>query len=248
MRPASKLEKNLTLLCVVFAVSGAFAFGLLVLGWGLDPPAHTSTFPFPWPWVINLFWLLLFGVQHSVMARRRFKDFWVRYLPPHLERPAYIALSGVVLLGLAGAWQAVGGEALWRWPLYLVLIPVAAALGMIAIVTRLHVEDMFGVRQVWSYREAKAERLLIVGPYRLVRHPLMACLLVFLWTQPVMTPTLALLAAGMTVYVGVGIQLEEREMILRFGSPYADYRRRVPALLPWRPAVPPAIHDAEAAG
>jgi protein-S-isoprenylcysteine O-methyltransferase Ste14 len=75
---------------------------------------------------------------------------------------------------------------------------------------------------------------MLVGPYRFVRHPLMACLLVFLWAQPVMTPTLALLSGGLTVYILIGVLLEERDLLRRFHPDYAIYRRRVPALIPWR--------------
>jgi len=49
------------------------------------------------------------------------------------------------------------------------------------------------------------------------------------------TPLLWLVAAAWwLVQLGV-IALEEREMAARFGAPYAEYRRRVPAFLPIRP-------------
>jgi protein-S-isoprenylcysteine O-methyltransferase Ste14 len=85
---------------------------------------------------------------------------------------------------------------------------------------------------------------LMLGPYRYVRHPLMACLLVMFWAQPVMTPTLALLSGGLTAYVAVGLVLEERDLLRRFGPAYAAYRRRVPALVPWRPPAEPARYPA----
>ena len=75
---------------------------------------------------------------------------------------------------------------------------------------------------------------MIVGPYRYVRHPLMACLLAFLWRQPVMPAGLALLSGGLTVYIAVGVLFEERDLLKRFHPLYAAYRRRVPAVVPWR--------------
>src|SRR5262249_9007457 len=85
---------------------------------------------------------------------------------------------------------------------------------------------------------------VVLGPYRYVRHPQMALQLVIFWCQPVMTWTLALLSGGLTVYTAVGLLLEERDLLRRFGSAYAEYRRQVPALIPWRrpaaPAPPPA--------
>ena len=48
-----------------------------------------------------------------------------------------------------------------------------------------------------------------------------------------MTPTLALLSGGMTLYILLAIPLEERGLVQQFGSAYEDYRRQVPALIPW---------------
>jgi protein-S-isoprenylcysteine O-methyltransferase Ste14 len=100
---------------------------------------------------------------------------------------------------------------------------------------------LFGLRQAWEETPAE-DRLLITGPYRFVRHPLMACFLVFLWGHAVMPPTLVLLAGGLTLYILVALRLEERDLLRRFGPAYAAYQRRVPALIPWRWPAAPAIH------
>ena len=39
-------------------------------------------------------------------------------------------------------------------------------------------------------------------------------------------------AAGMTVYILVGIAHEERDLVAHFGPAYHDYRKRVGMLLP----------------
>ncbi|MCI0378789.1 MAG: hypothetical protein L0215_14370, partial [Gemmataceae bacterium] len=70
--------------------------------------------------------------------------------------------------------------------------------------------------------------------YRFVRHPLMAGLLVCLWAHPVMTPTLAFMSGGMTLYVLCALRLEERDLVRRFGAAYEEYRRKTPMLVPWK--------------
>jgi protein-S-isoprenylcysteine O-methyltransferase Ste14 len=181
------------------------------------------------------------------MARESFKQRWTRWVPPYLERSLYAATAGLALLAICLVWQPLPGEALWRGPSWLVAVPLTAGAGLALVNARFDRAGLFGLRQVWQYgRPPEPERLLVLGPYRYVRHPLMACLLVFLWAQPVMTPTLAVLSGGLTVYVVIGLAFEERDLLRRFGPAYAAYRRRVPALVPWRPPAPAATYPASA--
>jgi protein-S-isoprenylcysteine O-methyltransferase Ste14 len=118
------------------------------------------------------------------------------------------------------------------------------ALGMLLFMLRFDGLGLIGIRQVWKHGQPEApDPLQIVGPFRWVRHPLMACIIVFLWCHPVMPPTLALLSGGLTVYVLLALVLEERDLITRFGSAYRAYRARVPLLVPWRPPVSSSVHD-----
>ena len=38
----------------------------------------------------------------------------------------------------------------------------------------------------------------------------------------------------LSAYLVVGSILEERKLLAEIGEPYAEYRRRVPMLVPWR--------------
>lgn len=222
-------------LCYLIALAGAAALAARIFLLGLFPD---TTPPDHWSWAVDLGWLAAFAVQHTGMARAGFKAWLTRLVPPRLERSVYAACSGLLLLGLAGTWQPVGGSPLWSGPPWLVVVPLAAGAALAAINLRFDHAGLFGLRQAREQTPAP-EELLVVGPYRYVRHPLMACLLVVFWAQPVMTPTLALLSGGLTAYVALGLVFEERDLLRRFGPAYAAYRRRVPALVPWRrPADP----------
>jgi steroid 5-alpha reductase family enzyme len=94
--------------------------------------------------------------------------------------------------------------------------------------------DLFGLRQVWLNLRGIPYTSLgfrTPGPYRLVRHPLYVGWLLVFWSAPVMTSAHLVFAIATTAYILIAIQLEERDLI-RAHAEYAEYRRRVPMLVP----------------
>ena len=83
--------------------------------------------------------------------------------------------------------------------------------------------------------EPAARRLVKTGPYRLARHPIYCggCLayIGLLMTHP--TVPLAIALTGWAVCIGMRMRYEEAILTQAFPEDYADYRRRVGALVPW---------------
>jgi methanethiol S-methyltransferase len=183
--------------------------------------------------------LALFAVQHSVMARRWFKDWWTRIVPPPIERSTYVLFSSVALLLLFALWRPMG-VTVWavtgpaaRTTL-LALFGFGWALVLLCTFLINHF-DLFGLRQVWLFLRGRPYTpvpFATPGPYRLVRHPLYVGWLFAFWMTPVMTLAHLVFAVGTTLYILAAIQFEERDLVREHGHTYEDYRRRVPMLLP----------------
>lgn len=188
---------------------------------------------------VDLGLVLLFGLQHSVMARPGFKRWWKRFVPPASERSTYVLLASVCLALLMAFWQPIEavvwdvdaplGRAL-LWSLFALGLPVSTLASF-----QIDHFDLFGLRQAWfRFRNRPYAPPELVEPwlYRVVRHPIQLGVLLLLWPLPTMTGGHLLLAVSMTVYVLIGLAFEERDLIAVFGERYREYRRRVPKLIP----------------
>lgn len=190
--------------------------------------------------LINAGLLTLFAVQHSVMARPRFKEWWTRMVPKPLERSTYVLFSSVALIFLFWEWQPLGGV-VWSVedPIGRIILRVLFAFGWALVLLStflINHFDLFGLRQVWLYligRPYTALRFGTPGPYRLVRHPLYVGWLFAFWSTPTMTFAHLLFSVATTAYILVAIQLEERDLIREHGDSYESYRRSVPMLIPF---------------
>ena len=63
----------------------------------LDGELQTSL---PAALAIDCALLILFAVQHSVMARPTFKRWWTRFVPQSIERSTYVMASNMCMLAL----------------------------------------------------------------------------------------------------------------------------------------------------
>lgn len=190
----------------------------------------------------------LFGVQHSVMARPRFKNWWARVVPAPLERSTYVLAASVCLLLLVFEWRPIGTAVLWDFaggPGAAVLIAISLSGWMIVVLSTFMLDhfDLFGLRQVWdAFRQNDARPPYFATPafYRVVRHPIYFGFIVAFWATPTMTLGHLVFALGMTGYILLAVRLEERDLVQSLGDVYRQYQRRVSMLVPWprRPGPP----------
>jgi protein-S-isoprenylcysteine O-methyltransferase Ste14 len=211
--------------------------GNLPLPKGIDDGA---TGPISTAIVVNVSLLLLFAVQHNVMARPWFKDWWTQFVPRPIERSTYVAAASLILMLLYWQWRPMP-DVVWHvenavgrgilWALYF----LGWALVFYSSFVIDHFE-LFGLKQVWLHlagREMATAPFSERSLYCWVRHPLMLGFIIAFWSAPTMSQGRLLFAAVSTAWILVAIQIEESDLAHFLGEPYRRYRERTPMIVPW---------------
>ena len=249
-----QLARMPALIILVYAAAAYLLF-LAVLGYaagffagfgvpkGIDEGSRAAV---PVAVTIDLLLLLLFAVQHTVMARPWFKRHWTRIVPEPAERTTFVLAATLVLALLFWRWRPVGGivwslsgppaDALWA-------VYAAGWVAAFSSTFLISHSDLFGLRQAWLH--ARGARyspppFTQLGVYGRIRHPLMAGFVVIFWSAPTMTAGHLLFAVAATGYILAGIAFEEHDLIRSLGGSYGVYRSSVPALIPRLSVRPPS--------
>jgi protein-S-isoprenylcysteine O-methyltransferase Ste14 len=192
--------------------------------------------------VVDLLLLGLFALQHSVMARRAFKERWTRVVPASVERSTYVLAATLALALVLWQWQPIAEPVIWQveTPIAMTLSWIVFWLGWgILFLSSFLINhfELFGLSQA----AAALTRSATPKPefrtpllYRYVRHPIYLGFLLGFWATPMMTAGHLLFALACTGYILVGIWFEERDLVAQFGERYLAYRHQVGMLIPSR--------------
>ncbi len=190
-------------------------------------------------------WILLgmamYGALHSVLASLTFKAWVERVVGSGVYRRFYRAffslMAAVSLLPVLAGVLLLPDRMLYTIPLPWVFLTAGLQLasGWFLLVGVLQTGGMrfLGLAQMVNPEEGNRILPLVTdGLYHYMRHPLYTFSLLFIWLFPLMSWNILAFNLGVTIYLLVGIQLEERKLLAEFGETYAEYRRRTAMLIP----------------
>ncbi|MBT1062331.1 DUF1295 domain-containing protein [Bowmanella sp. Y26] len=241
---AIDLSKRLAVLVYGFVGYAVGCFGLfwLILGAGAFAPVGLS------PWqsdsvlislLVDIGLITLFGVQHSLMARAKFKRWLTQFIPEAAERATYMLMSGLVTAIAMYFWQSLPGV-IWQvqnqvamGSIYSLYVIGICYLLLSTFITN-HFELM-GLRQVYLYFQQRPYTPLAFTNkymYRYSRHPMMLGMLILLWSVPTMSVTRLVLATLFTLYIVIGLHFEERDLLKQFGNTYRKYKQQIATFIP----------------
>lgn len=174
---------------------------------------------------IPLFWLVI----------HPFADFWRRKFRAPLKVLVFVWIAMWV-----ATWAAT---APWRYsdiPLARAVAFAAIPLWLISLFIYFGGKRHFSLNQVIGRTELESDRheqiLVTTGLHAHVRHPLYfghLCTMLG-WLALTRSAAVLILLVWAIVTGAIMIRTEDNELEQRFGEPYREYRKRVPAVLPRR--------------
>ena len=146
----------------------------------------------------NFLLLVLFGVQHSGMARLR------------VSRRVYAVCSLAAVTAVWLLWRPLP-DLLWTLPWWAQPVWWAGFVLLFAAAASLDGASLIGLREPGPavFREPWL--------YRYSRHPMYVAVLILLWARPRMTEGGLLLALVLSVYLAIGMELRRTETGTRTG-------------------------------
>jgi protein-S-isoprenylcysteine O-methyltransferase Ste14 len=112
--------------------------------------------------------------------------------------------------------------------------PVSIGLQAVAVLLWLWARLTFGLRSFHYAANPTAGGLVTTGPYRYMRHPIYASILLLIWAGVAANPSAVSAALGLFATVMLALRMVFEETLVRRTYPeYDDYARRTKRVVPF---------------
>jgi protein-S-isoprenylcysteine O-methyltransferase Ste14 len=178
--------------------------------------------------LINTALFAVFALHHSLLARTGAKQRLRRIVPATVERTMYVWVASGLLLAVCLLWQPLPGVVYQAGGLGRLALYGLQTLGAFVTIRAAGLIDpleLAGIRQ--AIAQPSRDVLKIVGPFRLVRHPIYFGWMLMVFAAPTMTFNRLLFATISSAYLILAIPWEERSLVAAHGDQYRAYQRRV---------------------
>ena len=226
----------------LFGLSTLFLFLLFVAPWDILPFHIDSvqTNSLESALLINISLVILFALQHSIMAREQFKEFITEFIPKAAERSTYVFVSGIFLSLIFIYWLGVDGY-LWQVDNHVgevILISIYIFGWTFSTISSFIINhfELFGLQQVYLNLKNRAEpepEFVDNYFYKFIRHPIQLGTLIGIWATPNMSYTHLMLSVTFTIYIFIGLHFEEKDLVRTLGKKYKTYQERVSMIIPF---------------
>ena len=182
--------------------------------------------------VIGFTWICYF-TMHSMLATDLMKTRLCEQMPglARYYRLIYNTYALVTLIVPVALVLGFRGADLFApsgiWGVADRLVQLASVIGLLWSLSAYNFGELSGFKPAISPPELSAK-----GPLKLCRHPIYLFGLLLIWTGAHNAATL-LSAILITLYIFVGMRIEEHRLEKQFGAAYREYQQTVPMLLPW---------------
>jgi len=219
----------------------------------LEPALGPLVPNFPWysfsSWSLKtkLIWnfalVTAWGVIHSLFAQHHVYELMSNTFPLPTLRAIYVIITGLSCWAVMSLWQPID-IVMWHffglpWSntfnFMLNLLFVSTQIYILLSFDIFHFlgisQIMFGIKP--EEKTAGTQVLRTDSFYGLVRHPLYLFMLASFFVTPFMTLDRLLFAFANCIFLLWAIPIEETKLEKEFGSPYLQYKQKVPCLIPF---------------
>ncbi|EAR00336.1 methanethiol S-methyltransferase [Maribacter sp. HTCC2170] len=225
----------------VFLIAFLYAIGFvgnIIVPKSIDSGADTTMYSSIF---INVILLSVFALQHSIMARPKFKEWLNSIFSQAMERSTYILLSSLALILIYWQWQPIT-TIVWETENTILssIITGIFFLGwLIVLLSTFMINhfELFGLSQIFDNLKNKQTanpKFQTNYLYKIVRHPIMLGFIIAFWATPTMTVGHLLFALVTTIYIFIAVKyLEEKDLRKFIGEKYETYQKEVPMIIPF---------------